>query len=65
MRPTYPHNHKGGIVADGSCRACVQMAEVLADDMGDMTLDMYLGIDFHVNTEENYQIMLEGEPEDD
>ena len=65
MRGTYPHNHKGGIVADGSCRACVQMAELLADDMGDRTLDEFLGIDLHINTEESYQIMLEGEPEDD
>lgn len=65
VKPSCTHNHHGGIVTDGSCPGCVEYAEVLAEDMADYSLDEVLGMDLIVNDTESYQIMLEGEPEDD
>lgn len=33
MKPTYTHNHLGGIKTDGTCPRCLSYAETLADDL--------------------------------
>jgi len=63
VKPSCTHNHHGGIVSDGSCPGCLEYAEILAEDIGELSLDEVLGMDLIVNTEENYQIMNEGEIE--
>lgn len=63
VKPSCTHNHHGGIVTDGSCPGCLQYAEILADDIGELTLDEVLGMDLIINDTEQYQIMNEGEIE--
>ena len=58
MKPTYTHNHRGGIRTDGSCPRCNSYAETLAEDeYPDQE------ILFHVNTQPTMLIMHEGEIE--
>lgn len=55
MKPTYTHNHTGGIKTDGTCPRCNSYAETLADDMD------YYEPEYEMpmtrNTEETMQIM--------
>lgn len=54
MKPTYTHNHTGGIKTDGSCPRCNSYAETLAED----TYGEGYEIEFHDdNIEETIQIM--------
>lgn len=55
LKPTYTHNHTGGIKSDGSCPRCNSYAEALADDMDQYEPDAE--IEWHVNTESTMQIM--------
>jgi hypothetical protein len=48
MKPTYTHNHVGGIKTDGSCPRCNSYAEDLAKDQV---------INLTANTEDTVQII--------
>lgn len=61
MKPSCTHNHHGGIVSDGSCPGCLEYAEILADDIGELTLDEVLGMDIIHNAKGDIAIMKEGD----
>lgn len=54
LRPTYTHNHVGGIRTDGSCPRCLSYAETLAEDTDPRDMEITLHND---NDEETIQIM--------